>query len=68
MRDELLPYYEQELRFIRQMAAEFQAKYSDVASGIELGPDKCADPHVERMIEAFALLTGRALENPSHAG
>jgi len=59
VRDELLPYYEQELRFIRQMAAEFQAKYSDVASGIELGPDKCADPHVERMIEAFALLTGR---------
>ena len=59
MRDELLPYYQQELRFIRKMAGEFQAKYPDDASGIELGDNKCADPHVERMIEAFALLTGR---------
>jgi type VI secretion system protein ImpG len=59
MRDELLPYYQRELTFIRQMAAEFQAKYPSVAPDINLGQDKCEDPHVERMIEAFALLTGR---------
>ena len=28
-------------------------------SGLELGRDECADPHVERLIEAFAFLTGR---------
>jgi len=59
MRDELLPYYERELTFIRQMAAEFRAKYPAVAPDINLGPDKCDDPHVERLIEAFALLAGR---------
>jgi type VI secretion system protein ImpG len=59
MRDELLPYYQRELTFIRQMAAEFQAKYPNVAPDINLGLDKCEDPHVERMIEAFALLAGR---------
>ena len=26
---------------------------------MELGRDECADPHVERLIEAFAFLTGR---------
>ena len=31
MRDELLPYYERELTFIRQMAAEFAEKYPKVA-------------------------------------
>lgn len=59
MRDELLPYYQRELTFIRQMAAEFQAKYPAVAPALHLGNEKCEDPHVERMIEAFALLTGR---------
>jgi type VI secretion system protein ImpG len=59
MRDELLPYYERELTFIRQMAAEFAEKYPKVADRLLLGPDTCEDPHVERLIEAFALLCGR---------
>ena len=37
MRDELLPYYQRELTFIRQMAAEFQAKYPAVAPALHLG-------------------------------
>src|SRR2546430_7626492 len=41
------------------MASEFREKYPSVAAGIHLGPDKCDDPHVERLIEAFALLAGR---------
>jgi type VI secretion system protein ImpG len=59
MRDELLPYYERELKFVRQMAAEFAEKYPKVAGRLLLQPDTCEDPHVERLIEAFALLTGR---------
>lgn len=59
MRDELLGYYERELTFLRQMGAEFAEKYPKIASRLELEPDKCEDPHVERMIEAFAFLAGR---------
>ena len=59
MRDELLPYYERELTFIRQMAAEFAAKYPKPASRLMLEKNTCDDPHVERLIQAFALLCGR---------
>jgi type VI secretion system protein ImpG len=59
MQDELLPYYERELTFIRQMCGEFRKKYPEVASGLELDSGVSQDPHVERLIEAFALLAGR---------
>ena len=60
MSDELLPYYERELTFIRQMAAEFQEKYPKVAARLRLdGEKECQDPHVERLIESFALIAGR---------
>ncbi|MFN7929736.1 MAG: type VI secretion system baseplate subunit TssF [Blastocatellia bacterium] len=59
MRDELLGYYERELTFLRQMGAEFAEKYPKIAGRLSLEPDKCEDPHVERMIEAFAFLTSR---------
>jgi type VI secretion system protein ImpG len=59
MTDDLLPYYERELAFIRQMAAQFREKYPAVAGRIQLEPNSCEDPHAERLIEAFALLTAR---------
>jgi type VI secretion system protein ImpG len=59
MRDDLLPYYERELSFIRRMAGEFAEKYPKVAGRLRLEPNQCEDPHVERLIEAFALLAGR---------
>jgi type VI secretion system protein ImpG len=59
MRDELLNYYERELTFLRQMGAEFAEKYPKVASRLLLEPDRCEDPHVERLIEASALLAAR---------
>src|SRR5215475_8336968 len=59
MRDELLGYYERELIFLRQMGAEFAEKYPKIAGRLVLEADKCEDPHVERMIEAFAFLAGR---------
>ena len=58
MRDELLLYYERELTFLRQMGAEFAEKYPTVASRL-VWSDRCDDPHVERMLEAFAFLAAR---------
>ena len=59
MRDELLGYYERELSFFRQMGAEFAEKYPKIAGRLQLEPDTCEDPHVERLIEAFAFLASR---------
>jgi type VI secretion system protein ImpG len=59
MRDELLLYYERELTYLRQSAAQFAEKYPKVASRLVLEPNKCEDPHVERLLEAFAFLAAR---------
>lgn len=59
MRDELLGYYERELIFLRRMGAEFAKKYPKIAARLLLDEEKIEDPHVERIIEAFALLSGR---------
>jgi type VI secretion system protein ImpG len=59
VRDELLLYYERELTFLRHMGAEFAQKYPKIASRLILEPDKCDDPHVERLLEAFAFLAAR---------
>jgi type VI secretion system protein ImpG len=59
VRDDLLLYYERELTFLRDMGAEFAVKYPKIASRLVLEPDKCEDPHVERMLEAFSFLAAR---------
>lgn len=58
MREDLKEYYESELTFLRQMGAEFAEKYPGIASRLQLGADP-PDPHVERLIEAFAFLAAR---------
>jgi type VI secretion system protein ImpG len=59
MSDELLPYYHRELAFIRRLGAEFAEAYPKIAGRLRLGPDVAEDPHVERLIEAFAYLNAR---------
>ena len=59
MRDELLLYYERELDYVRKMATQFAEKHPKVASRLVLEPTKCEDPHVERLLEAFAFLAAR---------
>src|SRR6476660_3131126 len=59
VRDDLLLYYERELTYLRRLGAEFAARYPKVASRLQLEPTKCEDPHVERLIEAFAFLAAR---------
>src|SRR6185312_17387868 len=59
MRDDLLLYYERELDYLRKMAGQFAEKNPKVASRLMLEPNKCEDPHVERLLEAFAFLAAR---------
>jgi type VI secretion system protein ImpG len=59
MDDTLLSYYEQELTYIRELGAEFARKYPKIAGRLLLEADKSEDLHVERLIEAFAFVSGR---------
>jgi type VI secretion system protein ImpG len=59
MADDLLAYYERELSFVRQMGAEFAAKYPKIAARLLLEGGASEDPHVERLIQAFAFLAAR---------
>jgi type VI secretion system protein ImpG len=56
---DFLKYYERELTFTREMAAEFARRYPKVAARLLLEPDKCEDPHMERLMEAFAFECAR---------
>jgi type VI secretion system protein ImpG len=57
--DDLLPHYERELAFLRTRAADFAQRYPKIAGRLQLSGDVGDDPHVERLIEAFALLSSR---------
>ncbi len=59
MREQLLDHYERELAYLRELGGEFAQKYPRVASRLLLEPDRCEDPHVERLLEAFAFLAAR---------
>lgn len=54
-----LHYYEQELRFLRELGAEFAHRFPKAAGRLGLGPHSNEDPHVERLFQGFALLAGR---------
>ncbi len=57
--DDLYPYYDKELRFFRQMSGEFAERFPKVAGRLKLDREPYDDPHVERLIEASALLAAR---------
>lgn len=59
MSDELLPYYNQELGYLRKLGAEFAKANPKIAGRLRWGADLPEDPHVARMIEAFAYLNAR---------
>ena len=59
MLDELLPYYENELTYLRRLSKEFAARYPKIAGRLQMEGEVCEDPHVERMIESFSFLTAR---------
>jgi type VI secretion system protein ImpG len=57
--EQLLPYYESELGYLRRNLREFAERYPKIAGRLLISGEVCEDPHTERMIEAFALLNAR---------
>lgn len=51
--------YEQELRLVRDLAGEFASEHARIANRFGLDPDRCADPHVEWLLDGFAFLAAR---------
>ena len=59
MSDELLPHYKQELEHFRLMAPEFAKAHQAIAGRLRMSEEEIDDPHVERLIQAFAFLNAR---------
>jgi type VI secretion system protein ImpG len=57
--EQLLPYYERELGYLRRHLREFAERYPKIAGRLLISGEVCEDPHTERMIESFALLNAR---------
>ncbi|KLU25923.1 type VI secretion protein [Caballeronia mineralivorans PML1(12)] len=57
--EELLPYYERELSFLRRYSRDFALRYPKIAARLAMSGEHAEDPHVERMIQSFALLGAR---------
>lgn len=56
---DLLPHFERELAHLRAHAGEFARQYPRIAGRLALTGDVSEDPHVERLIQSFALLSSR---------
>jgi type VI secretion system protein ImpG len=55
----LLRYYNDELRHLREMGAEFAKQFPKIAARLGMEGLEVADPYVERLMEGFAFLAGR---------
>jgi type VI secretion system protein ImpG len=55
----LLSYYQKELVFLKQHGKAFAHRFPKIARRLGLVDGGSEDPHVERLIESFALLTAR---------
>ena len=55
----LLAYYNSELNYLRELGAEFSARYPKIASRLGMHGIEVADPYVERLLEGFSFLTAR---------
>jgi len=59
MDDRLLEDYLQELRWLRAASGEFSRQHPKIAARLRLSEFDCPDPHVERLLEGFALQSAR---------
>ncbi|MEW7314513.1 type VI secretion system baseplate subunit TssF [Buttiauxella gaviniae] len=55
----LLSYYQKELAFLKQHGKVFASRFPKIARRLGMIEGESEDPHVERIIESFALLTSR---------
>jgi type VI secretion system protein ImpG len=56
---DLFSHYENELVMLRRLCREFSERYPKVAGNLQMVGESCDDPHVERLIQAVALLSAR---------
>ena len=56
---ELLPYFQRELNFLQTHRNEFAAAYPEIGGRLASASDLIDDPHVDRLIQSFALLSSR---------
>ena len=59
MSDQLLPLYDQELAYLRNLAGSFADAHPKIAGRLRLSADAVDDPHVARLIEGVALIAAR---------
>ena len=59
MSDDLLPFYEKELAFLRKSGAEFGRVHPKIAGRLRMSEDVVEDPHVSRLLEGVAYLNSR---------
>lgn len=59
MNPRLLAYYNRELQHLRETGGEFAAEFPKIAGRLALDGFECADPYVERLLEAFSFLAAR---------
>ncbi|SAL79438.1 type VI secretion protein [Caballeronia peredens] len=57
--NEILRYYEAEMRYLREAGREFARAFPDRARELDMDRLGERDPHVERLFEGFAFLMGR---------
>ena len=55
----MLRYYNEELRYMRESAAEFADQFPKIAARLALDGTEVADPYVERLLEGFSFLAAR---------
>ena len=59
MPDDLLSKYNSELTYIRRLASEFASANPGIAENLRISSGSIDDPHVSRLVEAFAYLNAR---------
>jgi type VI secretion system protein ImpG len=55
----LLRYYNQELRYLREMGGEFAKEFPKIAARLGMDSLEVSDPYVERLLEGCAFLAAR---------
>jgi len=56
---DMIELYGREIGYLRERGAEFAKDYPKIAARLGISGQVVADPHVERLIEAFAFLSAR---------
>ncbi|MDR2157827.1 MAG: type VI secretion system baseplate subunit TssF [Holosporaceae bacterium] len=57
--DLLSEYYQYELSYLRSAGSDFARRFPKIARRLDLSHNESTDPHVERLIESVAFLTGK---------